>query len=219
MAEGINKGGPGPLENEQSCRRPYDLGKRQEASDRTREAVLSAARALLESGGARDLTMGALANASGVTRQTIHNLFRTKSAVLEALFDRIAIDAGMTRMPQVMARQDGESMLAAMVEVFAGFWKKDRLLLKRIHGIAAIDPEFGKAVEARNRRRHGIATRVVERLYAGPSDADSREKARKVASLVALTSFEFFDALAESCGDAEVAALMLDEVVKRAIEA
>ena len=52
----------------QLCKRPYDLGKRQEASDRTRSAVLAAARTLLETGGVRDLTMEALARASGVTR-------------------------------------------------------------------------------------------------------------------------------------------------------
>lgn len=205
------------LESGSPCKRPYDLGKRQEASDRTREAVLEAARAQLESGGVRDLTMESLARASGVTRQTIHNLFGTKTAILEALFDRMAIEAGMTRMREVFTAPDGESMLAAMVDVFTGFWKKDRLLLKRIHGIAAIDPEFGRAVDARNQRRHGIAKRVIERLAAVRPALSADEKARKVASLVALTSFEFFDALAESCGSAEQAAGWLLPIVRRAL--
>jgi AcrR family transcriptional regulator len=90
------------------CKRPYDLGKRQEASGRTRELVLEAARAQLESGGVRDLTMESLAKASGVTRQTIHNLFGTKTGVLEAMFDRIAIDAGIGRMREVMTASDAE---------------------------------------------------------------------------------------------------------------
>jgi len=188
------------------CKRPYELGKRQEASDRTREAVVAAARAQLEAGGVRDLTMGSLARASGVTRQTIHNLFGTKSAVLEALFDRMAFDAGMVRMRQVFMAPDGESMLAAMVDVFTVFWTKDRLLLKRIHGLAAIDPEFGRAVEMRNRRRHEIAERVIERLYAGQPGVGEDERTRKVACLAALTSFEFFEALVESSGSAEKAA-------------
>ena len=187
------------------CKRPYELGKRRQASDRTRETVLAAARAQLEAGGVRDLTMESLARASGVTRQTIHNLFGTKSGVLEALFDRMAFDAGMAQMRQVFMAPDGESMLAAMVEVFTTFWKKDRLLLKRIHGLAAIDPEFGQAVEARNRRRHGIAERVIERLFAGGPEVGQEERARKVASLVALTSFEFFEALVESSGNLESA--------------
>jgi AcrR family transcriptional regulator len=187
----------GPL-----CKRTYELGKRQEASDRTREAVLTAAQAQLEAGGVRDVTMESLARAGGVTRQTIHNLFGTKAALLEALFDRLAIDAGMSRMREVMTAPDGESMLAAMVDVFTAFWSQQRLVLKRIHGLAAIDPEFGQAVDARNRRRQGIAERVIERLCAGRPEIGEEERARKIACLVALTSFEFFDALVESCGNA-----------------
>jgi AcrR family transcriptional regulator len=199
------------------CKRPYELGKRREASDRTRGAVLSVARELLETGGARDLTMEALAKASGVTRQTIHNLFGTRTGVLEALFDRIAADAGMMRMREVMTSSDAESMLAAFVEVFVGFWGKDRLLLKRIHGIAAIDPEFGRAVEARNQRRKMAASRVIERIHAGRQETEAGETGRKVAILVALTSFEFFDALAESCGSVETAAGWIYPLVKRAV--
>jgi AcrR family transcriptional regulator len=199
------------------CKRPYELGKRREASDRTRDAVLSAARELLESGGARDLTMEALAKASGVTRQTIHNLFGTRTGVLEALFDRIAADAGMMRMREVMTSRDAESMLAAFVGVFVGFWGKDRLLLKRIHGIAAIDSEFGRAVEARNQRRKMAAGRVIERIHAGGKGIEAEELGRKIAILVALTSFEFFDALAESCGSGETAGMWIYPLVKTAV--
>ncbi|HET6207337.1 MAG TPA: TetR/AcrR family transcriptional regulator [Terracidiphilus sp.] len=200
------------------CKRPYDLGKRQEASDRTRDRVLEAARNQLESGGVRDLTMESLAKASGVTRQTIHNLFGTKTAILEGLFDRIAIDAGMGRMREVMTASDPERMLAAFVAVFTGFWAKDRLLLKRIHGIAAVDPEFGKAVAARNQRRKMAAARVVERLSAIGPGADEDQRIRKLAILVALTSFEFFDALVESSGSAEQAAQSVYTVVKKAMQ-
>ena len=201
----------------ESCKRPYELGKRQEASDRTRDTVLAAARAQLETGGVRDLTMESLARASGVTRQTIHNLFGTRTGVLEALFDRIAGDAGMMRMREVFTAPDGESMLAAMVDVFTGFWAKDRMLLKRVHGIAAIDPEFGRAVEARNRRRHGVATRVIERLYASGPPIGEKERARKVAILAALTGFDFFEALVESGGSVEMAAGCVYPLVKRVV--
>ena len=201
----------------QPCKRPYDLARRQELSDRTREKVLLAARMQLESGGERELTMEALARASGVTRQTIHNLFGTRTGVLEALFDHIALDAGMMRMREVMSSGDGETMLAKFVEVFAQFWARDRLLLKRIHGIAAVDPEFGQAVQARNQRRQGAAERVIDRLFSSRPGLEAAERANRVASLVALTSFEFFDALAESCGSVEGAQATLYPLIRRAI--
>jgi hypothetical protein len=106
-------------------------------------------------------------------------------------------------------------MLEAFVEVFVGFWGKDRLLLKRIHGIAAIDPEFGKAVEARNQRRKMGATRVVELLCRGAPGVDGDEKSRRISMLVALTSFEFFDSLAESSGSTESAAAGVGSIVKK----
>jgi AcrR family transcriptional regulator len=204
-------------ESPPSCKRRYDLGKRQEASDRTREAVLSAARAQLETGGVRDLTMESLARASGVTRQTIHNLFGTRRAILEALFDRMAMGAGMMRMREVMMAGSADAMLAAFVDVFTAFWAKDRLLLRRIHGIAAIDPEFGQAIAERNARRKMAATRVIERLDAGRPETRPEEKARKIACLAALTSFEFFDVLAESCGSVETAAGSIYPLTKKAM--
>ena len=146
------------------CKRPYELGKRLELSDGKRIAILQSARKQLESNGFLQLTMESLAKESGVTRQTIHNLFGTKSAVLETLFDQLAVGGGLERMREVMQQPNPEIMLLAFVEVFTGFWTKDRMLIRRIHGIAAIDPEFGEVVAARNKRRQMAAFRVVDRL-------------------------------------------------------
>jgi AcrR family transcriptional regulator len=187
-----------------SCKRPYTLGRRQELSDHKRTTILLAARKQLESAGFLQFTMETLASESGVTRQTVHNLFGTKAALLEAMFDQIALDAGMERMRSVMQQTDPDLLLSSFVEVFSNFWKKYRVLLRRIHGIAATDPEFGAAVEARNRRRQGAATRVVERLGSGDTDQDSATRARRIGTLYAMTSFEFFDALAESVGNESV---------------
>ncbi len=175
--------------------------------------MLKAARAQLEKGGTRDLSMESLAKASGVTRQTIHNLFGTRSGVLETLFDQIAADGGMERMREVMMARDAGLMLDGFIAVFSKFWANNRLLLKRIHGIAAIDPEFGKAVYARNQRRHMAATRVMERLGEGVRG----QKSDSIACLVALTSFEFFDALVESLGTVEAAEKQLPGLIRSAL--
>jgi AcrR family transcriptional regulator len=183
---------------------------------RTKAAVLAAARAQLEAGGMREFSMESLAKACGVTRQTVHNLFGTRAAVLEALFDQIAVDAGMERMREVMTTSDPSVMLDRFIAVFSGFWAKNRLLLRRIHGIAAVDPEFGQAVLARNQRRQMAATRVMERLdNSSGENKDSR--AGRIGSLVALTSLEFFDALAESLGSTQAAEERLPGLIRRAL--
>jgi AcrR family transcriptional regulator len=184
-----------------------------EQSDHTRVEVLKSAREQLEKGGIREFSMESLAKASGVTRQTIHNLFGTRSGVLETLFDQIARDGGMERMREVMMSRDSATMLDGFIAVFSNFWAKNRLLLKRIHGIAAIDPELGKAVDARNQRRHAAATRVVERI----GDGVRGQKSETIACLVALTSFEFFDALVESLGSIEAAEKQLPGLIRNAL--
>jgi hypothetical protein len=73
-----------------------------------------------------------------------------------------------------------------------------------VHGIGAIDPEFGAVIEARNQRRWMAATRIVD---GSGRVGDTKQRA---AMLAALTSFEFFDALAESCeNEAEAEAMVL----------
>jgi AcrR family transcriptional regulator len=172
-------------------KRPYELGKRLVQMDESRADILRAARALLEANGYRQLTMASLAAESGVTRQTVHNLFGTKAAVLEALFDVIALDGGMEGMREAMTQPTAEAMLEQFVGVFCGFWTSNRLLMRRIRGIGAIDPEFGVVLEARNKRRTMAATRIVGRFGA---EGDMKPK---VVALTALTSFEFFDGLVE----------------------
>jgi hypothetical protein len=100
------------------------------------------------------------------------------------------------------------------VEVFTDFWARDRLLIRRVHGLAAIDPELGAAVEARNLRRMRAAARVVDRLGRSMPVAPSQERMPMAATLYALTSFEFFDALAEGCGSLDGATQEIKKIVQ-----
>jgi AcrR family transcriptional regulator len=208
-------------ENKVSCKRPYTLGRREARSIQTRASVLKAARAQLEAGGYPNLTMDSLATESGVTRQTVHNLFKTKTGVLEALFDQLALDGGMAQMGSVMSQgmQSGteEALLVRFVKVFTTFWSRDRVLIRRIHGIGAVDPEFGRVVGARNQRRQMAATRIVERLELIDGNRRSGRRTRNVAALYALTSFEIFDSLAESLGNVQEAADEVLLLVRRAL--
>ena len=186
-------------------RRAYELGKRLEQMDRSRAAILRAARAQLEEQGYRRMTMGSLATESGVTRQTVHNLFGTKTAVLEALFDAIALDAGMDGMRDAMTQPSRDAMLERFVQVFSRFWASNRVLLRRVHGIAAIDPELGAVLQARNQRRLTAANRIVGRFGI------RQQAVQKAAALSALTSFEFFDAMSgDSLNEEQASAQVLD---------
>ena len=190
---------------------------RQELSDHKRIKILTAGRAQLESKGFVEFSLESIARHSGVTRQTIYNLFGSRSGLLEALFDQLAISGGMERMRSVMQQSDPESALASFVDVFCGFWSKDRLLIRRIHGIAAIDPEFGAAVEARNRRRQSAAARIVSLFARASAARTTQDQSQTAITLWALTSFELFDALAEATGSLEEAKRLVHAQARKAV--
>jgi len=197
-------------------KRPYTLGLRLTRSDERRTAILSAAIHRLESGPISGFTLETVAASAEVTRQTVYNLFGTRSGLLEALFDHIALEAGLARMPEVMQRSDPRAMLDGVLEIFTGFWSRHRTLLRRIHGMAALDPEFGKAVAARNERRRAASGRVVQQFARSGNGALPPHAA---AALFALTSFEFFDSAAEAAGSEQAASELVRSLVHGALSA
>jgi len=176
-----------------------------------------AARKLLESKDFYLFTLDTLARDSGITRQTIHNLFGTKAGVLEALFDQIALGGGMDRMRSLMTQQiDPGTTLSSFVQIFTDFWSRDRLIIRRIHGIAAIDSDLGGAVDARNDRRRFLISRLVEQLDRVSLSTRVSGHPQRAAMLHALTGFEFFDTLAKGSTTEEQATEIILTLVKQA---
>jgi AcrR family transcriptional regulator len=205
------------LVNDESevCKRPYDLGKRAAAMDRNRTAVLEAARAELEENGWANFTMDVLARKSKLTRQTVHNLFGSKTAILEALFDQLAGHGGLSQIAELMRGKDNDELLRGFVGVFCGFWARDRILIRRIHAIATIEPELGAVVHARNERRQGLSKRIFDRI-----DPNATELRRKEVTglLYALTAFEFFDVLLDGGLDAREASDLIVRTAQAAVQ-
>src|SRR2546430_11163673 len=72
--------------------RPYRLGRRQPAAQRTRARVLRAARELLTArAGAEPFSVDAVARRAGVARMTVYHQFGSRRGLLEALFDSFAV--------------------------------------------------------------------------------------------------------------------------------
>jgi AcrR family transcriptional regulator len=139
----------------------------------------------------------AVARHADVSRMTVYYQFGSKAGLLEALFDQLATTG---RLPQGVAAALGQpdplDALAGYIAAFAGFWGAERLVLRRLRSLAALDPELAQGVRARDgRRRAGLellAGRLADR-YGHPAPGALEEA---VAVLHMLTSFETFDALA-----------------------
>lgn len=177
--------------------RPYQLGRRQEATEQTRARILGAARELLAAGGGfSGFTIDAVARQAGVARMTIYYQFDSKAGLLEALSDDLAARGQMERLAAAFGQPEPRDALADFVAAFARFWGADRLAMRRLRALAALDTDFERVVRGRDEwRRKGLGV-ILERLAAahGQPIADSLDEAIEV--LFTLTSFETFDSLA-----------------------
>jgi AcrR family transcriptional regulator len=199
------------------CPRSYRLGKRQEAVDRKRVQVLQAARQLLLERGFQNFTMEAVARQAGVTRQTVHNQFGTRASLLEAVLDSAALDGGLYRLPEAFGQPDALKGLEKLVEVFAAFWASDEGLIRRMHGLAALDPEFAAVMDARQERRQRGLEVLVSRIRQQHDLPDEGTAQEVVDTLFMLTSFESFEALARPGRRPEEIARILIRLARAAL--
>jgi len=175
--------------------RPYQLGKRQDQIDECRLRVIGAARALLaETTSYSRFTVDAVAKKADVARATVYYQFESKTGLLEALCDALADAGQMSELASAFMDPDPVDAISRFVDCFGRFWDVDRLVMRRLRSLAALEPEVGLVVSARDeRRRSGLAV-LVSRL--ADQDLLAIEAEQAVRVLYSLTSFETFDALA-----------------------
>lgn len=179
--------------------RPYRLCRRKEASDQRRERILAAARELLSArGGLAGFTIDGVAKQAGVARMTVYHQFGSKTGLLEALCDSLAMRGGIEQMGAVYRQPDPLAALDQLIAVFAGFWDSDRLVIRRLNSLGALDPELGRVLRGRAERRRHHAGVLVQRLTEALGRPAPESFQEAVDILHALTSFETFDCLAGS---------------------
>ena len=176
--------------------RPYRLGRRQAAVDRTRARILRAARALLVSRGSAEFTIEAVARGARVTRVTVYQRFGSRSKLLEALFDDLARRGGMWDLADAFRQPDPDAALARFVTTFARFWTAHRPIHRRLLALAALDTGLERTLRARQEwRRKGLCV-IVGRVRQGAGLSPAATEDETVDALFALTAFETFDLLA-----------------------
>jgi AcrR family transcriptional regulator len=198
--------------------RPYKLGQRQAATEQTRTRIIQAARELFTApGGISDFSIEMVAKAADVARMTVYHQFGSKMGLLEALCDSLAASGGMQQLATAFSMPDPFDALDQFILTFGRFWDEDRLVMRRLRAMAALDPDFEQLIQARDSwRRKGarvLVQRFVEKQRRSPGEAAdttcnmfSPEEKQEPASnetfdqivdvLFTLTSFETFDILA-----------------------
>lgn len=94
-----------------------------------------------------EFTMDAVERKAGVIRPTVYYQFASKTGLLAELYNYIARRGEMNRPDIFQKENDPLRPLHDFVRVFAEFWASDRDVIRRLHGLGAIDSEIGRDCE------------------------------------------------------------------------
>ena len=177
--------------------RSYVSHARAAAVADTRDKVVRAAIAFLRTKNIASFSLDAVAKSAGVSRLTVYNQFGSRRGLLEAVFDDMARAGSLSRIPNAMSMEDPGKALDALIDVFCDFWS-DSEAVGRLHDAVGLDPEFGEAVAARNERRRGALTRIVDRMNLSGSASARRDA---VDLIFTLTSYPTYRSLALTKSD------------------
>jgi AcrR family transcriptional regulator len=185
--------------------RAYRMQARLAAAERTRARLVGAARALLSARGGIDaFTVDAVARRARVSRMTVYDHFSSKAGIIDAVFDSLAIvQTGVPRLVAALGLEDPHETLAIFVRVFAEVWDVDRAVIRRLQGLASVDPEFARVWHAREERRREGLRAIVNRLRSQQRRA-AGVRQQPIAPdeelltdvLYAIIAFETFDVIA-----------------------
>jgi len=199
--------------------RPYRLGQRQVATEQTRGRILSVARELLMANdGFSGFSIDAVARQADVARMTIYYQFGSKIGLLEALCDTLAAQGGMEQLATAFRQAEPLEALAEYITVFGRFWNSDRLVTRRLRGMAALDADFEQVIRARDeRRREGlrvIVRRIIEKYGRPAPEAFDGV----VNILYTLIGFETFDSLAGATRSLEEVVPVVQQLTRAVLD-
>jgi AcrR family transcriptional regulator len=161
--------------------RGYRLGRRQGEVDRTRTAILSAARELVAEYGPAS-SMGKVAERAGVSRITVYNQFGSKERLLDALAAGIGSGSGVTHTAE--SSSDPRDELRHRIAQACTAWSADPGLYRRLDA-----HRRWKSEEADHDRALAERLAMHDQLRPGCS-------VKEAADVIGiLTSFAVFDRL------------------------
>jgi AcrR family transcriptional regulator len=197
--------------------RVYRSVVRAENAEQTRARIVKAATAMLATG---NFSLDAVAKKARVTRLTVYHQFGSRRALLEAVFDDMAVRGGLPRIREAMANSDPDAALPQVVAIFCDFWRCAPAALWRVYAASASDPELEASLRARNERRRHLLLVLVGRM-AECKGIPAEVTNDLIDTLFALTSLSFYRELADKGRPAEVVCKLIQwlvmDVVRRGL--
>ncbi len=131
--------------------------------------------------------------------------------------DSLAVSGGMEQVASAFRQPEPLDALDQYIQILGRFWNVDRLVMRRLRALAALDPDFEHVIRTRDEwRRQGvrvITQRLVELHFLSEGSAFDKT----VDILFTLTGFETFDTLAGSTRSMEEVAPLVYWLARAAL--
>jgi AcrR family transcriptional regulator len=165
-------------------------------SRRTAQALLSAARALLETQGFEAMTMAAVADRAGVTRRSVYLHFPSRVALLTALFEYVKDAEGFARsVAPVWNAPDAATALHEWAAHIARFTPRIMAVAQALERVRRDDPDVAAHRALVARGRHADCRRLVTWLADEGRLADRWTLDEATDMLMALSSLNVVETL------------------------
>ena len=172
---------------------------RERQAELTRNEILLAARRLFAERGFTRTSVRDIAQAAGVSAQTVYDSIGSKSAVVARLNDLIDTEAGIGAIVgTVVASRDPQQVAALSARITRSMLENCGDIIRALVTGAAAEPDIQDVLNEGHRRHLEGARTVVGALLdmkalARPAEADSASE-----TLAAITDFRFAVVLSES---------------------
>jgi AcrR family transcriptional regulator len=180
--------------------RRYSSPRRRQQAAETRADVLNAARVLFSERGWSRTGMRDVANAAGVSVETVYAIFGSKTDVLQAALD-VAIVGDDSPVPvaersnfAALASGRREERTRAVTRMMNSIHGQTRGLQRALREAAASDPDLARLLGENEERRRADVERGAELVYGRRPTSTQRD------GLWALLSFEVYELLVERSG-------------------
>lgn len=135
------------------------------AQTAARARILTGAWAMIEAGRLDDLTMGAVATAAGVSRQTVYVQFGSRAGLLvQMVRERDEANPRRERVAAAIASPDPVEALVALTRALVGCWPDTHPIAHALYAAALTDEAAMAAWQDRMAHLHEFTDAVVQRL-------------------------------------------------------
>ena len=175
--------------------------RRERQAQQTRDEILRAARRLFAERGYAGTTVRDVAEAAGVSAQTVYDSVGSKQALVERLNDLIDQEANVGAIARAAAESgDPEIVVATPARVTRSILENCGDILHALVTGAAAEPELAAVLEEGHRRHTAGAASMVALIEKVGALAPSVDRAEAAETLAALADFRFALVLRDSYG-------------------